>query len=415
MISFIDILGDMRANRTRLLLTILSIAWGTVVITCMLGIGEGLRITFANAVSSVGKNVVTINPGHSTKNYRGIAANVSMKITPADVQAIRESIPGIHYLSPVYADNVNLIYGNHAYTTQIHAVAPSYQYIRDLKAKLGGRFFSAYDNQSHARVIFLGEKAAAALFPKINNPVGKHILIHDYSFVVIGVMKKKYELSRGGGIPDDYLGFIPEQTYRILVTPKTIDALLFTANNPADDSQIATAIRHFVANRHGFDPNDSGLLQVVSSAAIQNKTNHFFTGMEWFLGIIGGMTLLVAGVGVANVMYVSISHSVREIGIRMAIGAKSADILWQYIYESLFTTAIGGMIGLMISKGIIFALDYLPIHLHFFHYMGRPKPVLSLTVIVIVVLVLGLVGLCAGIFPARSAALIEPVEALRRE
>jgi putative ABC transport system permease protein len=170
-----------------------------------------------------------------------------------------------------------------------------------------------------------------------------------------------------------------------------------------------------VARYNGVDPQDETILTIVDIHDMQQKIQTTLNGTEIFLGIVGAMTLVVAGVGVANVMFISVKRATREIGIRMAVGARAWQILWHYIVEALVTTFIGGVIGISLAALLVWAVKQIPIDNEIFQFFGKPMPVLSGLVMVVVIITLGITGLLAGFFPAWRAANVNPVEALRHE
>jgi len=414
MISINHIYKEMLTQRTRVLLIIIAVAWGTASITGMLAVGEGLRVTFGKAMAGVGKGIVVVNSGQTSTSFQGIGKDISLNINKQDLENFKEVVKHAKAIIGVYSFSANFAYkGKQTYASP-RAVTPNYSNIRNIKTQAGGRFINNLDMQDHQRVIVLGNEIAKNLFKPGENPIGKTILLGSWPFKVIGVMQKKLQLFNYE-TPDAYQAWIPASTYETLTNAQHYSQLIVLPTAAEYIPQIEKTMRTVFANNHHLDPNDKQILHFGDVADIQKKTNSLFFGMQIFLGLIGSITLIVAGVGIANVMFISVNRATREIGIRMALGARSYHILLHYVIEALITTLIGGIVGIILTQGIIFAIKKIPMHSPMLNYMGNPQPVLSMGVLIAVVISLGIIGLLAGFFPAHKAAHIEPAIALRHD
>jgi putative ABC transport system permease protein len=405
---------ELFAQKTRIILTILAIAWGTFSIASMLAIGEGLRLNFAQAVANAGHNLLTVDGGVTSKSYKGMAANRVIKLNQQDLAAITHSSYNIASISPEYNFTKTARHGSHENNIQIQAVNAKFNKIHEIAVKRGGRFISPLDLKQFRPVIVLGTKALESLFPSDPNPVGRYIHIANKPFLVIGVMRKKSQLI-ATQMPDEYLNWVPVSTYSLYYNPQTIDSISITYKDVKRLKVLEKQIRKVVALNHGADPSDEDIVDFGDLAKRQQSVNTFFFGMEIFLGIVGALTLFIAGVGIANVMFASVKRATHEIGIRMAIGARTYHILSHYILEAMMATVIGGILGLLMTLLLIKVINIIPMQGKVIDAIGRPHPVLSLSVLAVVILVLGLIGFLAGFFPALKAASIEPSEALRYE
>lgn len=415
MLDIKQIIKELFAEKTRIILTILALAWGTASIASILAIGEGLRLGFGKAMAGEGKAILVIRGGQTTKAYQGQATKQPVNLTEQDLQLIKKAFPEITHISAEYQSQHKMQYQKKSRSGSVLAVDTDYGYMRNIIPQPNGRFIDAIDAQQATRVIVLGNKVANQLFSVSEHPIGHTILIDNIPFLVIGIMQDKMQM--GGYIwpQDNMQSWIPATTYRALTKTNKLNSIVVLPSDPTQMDRLKKHIQKIIAINHQLDPTDEGILQFYDTATSQQKVSSFFTGMELFLGIVGGLTLIIAGVGIANVMFASVKKATREIGIRMAVGAQTHQILLHYIFEALLAAAIGGFIGFIIAWCVVKVIGLIPISSDILIQMGKPKPVLSLTVIIIVMVTLGLVGFLAGFFPARKASLINPAEALRHD
>jgi putative ABC transport system permease protein len=414
MSAFTEILDQLKRDKLRFTLMILGIAWGTFAIASMLSIGEGLRISFGQATLNVGANLLTVTPTRSSQNFQGKHANAPIFLMKKDLRAI-EAIPNITNISPQYSLTQNMIYDNKMLSESVLGVLPEYAQMHAISVVPGGRFISPLDIDRALPVIVLGTNTYKDFFTDSNkDPVGKYIKLGGKPFLIIGVMQKKPQIVAREA-PDEFDNWIPLSTFTAMQNPTSINSISIRYGDLNFLSKLKLELQQTIAFNRGFNPADKDIVNFQDFSEQQTTVNNFFIGMQIFLGIIGLLTLIIAGIGIANVMYASINLATREIGIRMAIGAKTRQIISSYLFQSLAISVIGGLIGLILTLLLVNGLRALELHGRLIETLGRPKPILSWFVVVIVISVLGVVGVLSGLFPAIKASRIDPAKALTYE
>ena len=403
-----------KIQRKRMILTVTAIAWGTVAIILLLSFGEGLKRSLQTGRRGLGENIVIIWMGETEKAYAGLPAGRPIRLLPEDVDLVLASVPEIASAAgEMHNWNVQLVNRRTALNKRVVGVHPAYEELRTSYPQSGGRYIDEMDQKLKRRVVFLGDQLAKDLFDGAD-PVGMTLLVADTPFTVIGVLQKKRQMGMYGG-PDADRATIPLSTFEAMFGRRYLSNLVY---KPTADALAPVAKRHLMevlGAKYRFDPADTRVLEFWDTIEDSKMMNAIMIGLEAFLGVIGALTLIIGGVGVANIMFAAVTHRTREIGVQMALGARRLYITGSVVLESLALTFAGGAVGIGIGVTIvqILAAVQARVKSEAMEFLGTPT--ISIPIAVTTVTLLGLIGLLAGYFPARRAVSVQPAEALRFE
>ena len=402
-----------RLQKKRAYLTIAAIAWGTVAILLLLAFGEGLKRQLDKNRRSTGENLAVMWPDVTTKAWKGLPPGRPIRLHIDDLDFIRDRMPE---LKAVHGEIVSwrtaITYGRK--TVNGRVIGTNYVYGEDRKhyPQAGGRFFGPEDEINRRRVVFLGNDMAKDIFGD-EPPVGKTILVNNAPYTVIGVMQKKTQMGMYGG-PDANHAVIPITTFRAQFGRDRLNNLVIETQQPEEMKSELKKLNQVLGPKYGYDPTDDRALATWDMVKGAQVTKNILIGIQLFLGIVGALTLLIGGVGVANIMYAVVKERTREIGVKMALGARRRWIIMPFVLEAVVYTFIGGALGIIIATLLVSLTTFVPIENNrVMSFLGRPT--LSPQIGVATSLILGLIGLAAGYFPARRAASVDPASTLRYE
>ncbi len=396
---------DLWTQKLRSSLTIFGIVWGTAAVALLLAFGNGMHAQQMKSFAGLGEYIVITWPSQTSLPYAGLPKGRRLRLTEDDMQLLRSKVRDLAGVSGEWSDGLLLNFGEKRWRTDVSGVSPEFGNLRNIIAAAGGRFINELDELQNRRSIFLGDKLAGDIFGT-TDPIGKLVLLGGSPFQVVGVLKTKAQDSSYSG-RDNEKAFVPASTFRALTGQRYVGNFIFKATNNSLTEKVKRDVIGTLAQKYRFDPADTQVLGMWDTTEMFTFFNNFMLGFKSFLGGIGVLTLIVGGIGVSNIMHVAVEERSKEIGIKMALGAKPRSILSQFLAETLIITAIGGVLGLGLAWSICKVVGLLPIT----EFVGTPSlsPGLTLSAIVL----LGFIGLVAGWFPAREAARLDPVVAMK--
>ncbi len=402
---------DIKKQKTRAILTMIAITWGTLAVILLMAFGSGLGYQVKIGVRGAGNQSIRIYGGQTRLRYKGLPVGRRIRLYMDDYRLMKESIPGIEYITPQNGRWTSLRYGDQILSTYMEGVYPDFEYVRSMHPAPGGRFINEKDITERRRVCFMGCDMADKLFGD-DEQVGNTFELDGIPFTVIGIMPPKMQMGMNNG-PDTERAIIPFSTFQSIYNYRSVRSIVVKPKNVQVYPGVIRDIRNMMANKYRFDPEDHDALNMWDHLENEKIMTKMFAGINIFLGVLGAMSLIVAGVGVANIMYVVVKERTREIGIKRAIGAKKRHIIFQFVFESLLIAGLGGLVGVAISVGVVKMMWMMPADEGVMAFLGRPQ--ISPLVMGIALGVLAMIGLLAGFFPARKAANVDPIEALRYE
>ena len=408
MVTFKDVLRqllrDVRTEKLRTFMTVFGIVWGTVAISLMLAFGTGLHKKLVKSTAGLGDRIMIVWPGLTSMPFEGLGKGRRLRVAEEDLAAIRSQVDGLRRMSGEHMTSMRLDYGTKTLSVDISGISAEFGEMRNMIPESGGRFTNPIDDAEQRRVIFLGNELKQNLFGE-SDAIGKTLLLNQSPFLVIGVLKAKDQDSSYSGRDKDK-AFIPASTFRALTGAKYVNNIIMQGHDPKGSERLIEEVRAAFGQRLRFNPEDKEALSIWDTTEQFKFFDIFMLSFNAFLGLIGVLTLIVGGIGVSNIMNVIVEERTREIGIKLALGAKQRWILNQFLIETLLVTVAGGAIGFAIAWGIC---ELVPASMH--EFIGQPE--LSPAIVALTATALGLVGLAAGYFPARDAARLDPVVAMK--
>jgi putative ABC transport system permease protein len=398
-------LRALRTNKMRSFLTMLGIIIGIAAVIAMVAIGTGASKIISDQIASVGSNILLVLPGSRTSGGMRLGHGSTPTLTYDDAKAIKAECPSVALAAPVVRGGAPVVYGNMNWSTSVMGITPEYLVARDWRV-VEGRGFAQSDVDGSAKNCLIGRTVAENLFGA-EDPLGKIVRVKKLPFIVVGVMDGKGRSPQGAD--QDDIVFVPLRTAQRKLFgsqfPNSVGSIMIQANSEQDLSRAEVQVNALLTQRHKIGPGRDADFSVRNLTELLDVAEQSSKAMSLLLGAVASISLIVGGIGIMNIMLVSVTERTREIGIRMAIGAKERDILLQFLTEAVLLTFIGGIIGMALGVGGAKLVSV------FFDW----PTLISFQAIAMAFGFSGAIGIFFGFYPARKAASLNPIEALRYE
>ncbi len=400
-------LRALRVNRTRSALTMLGIVIGVAAVIAMVGVGTGATARIQSQIQSIGSNLIIVLPGSISNNGVRLGSGAVATLSEDDAKAIAAECPSVSAVAPAVRGAVQVVYGSNNWATTVQGVTPDYMTIRDY-TMLSGQFFTNQDVDAAAKVAVLGETVVQNLFGN-SDPTGQVAIIKNVPFTVVGVLTPKGQSPSGQDQDDIILLPISTAKQKVLgankANAKSVSTLMVQASGPDAMDQAQQEMEVLLRERHRIlegQDDDFTIRNLTEVFAAQESSAQV---MSILLGAIASVSLVVGGIGIMNIMLVSVTERTREIGLRQAVGAKTRDILSQFLVEAVTLSLLGGIIGIVVGLAASWLISY----------FAQWSTVVSPLSVLMAFVFSALVGVFFGYYPARKAAFLDPIEALRHE